>query len=298
METYVVHVTKECNCDCLYCYEDDKTSKYSWKGIKDFLDNLVRYATVKNFTIEFLGGEPMLRWDYIKKVYNYMEEKKKSVTVESYTITTNGTIMSDEIAQYLKEHPKLHFAISMDGHKHSNQFRIFKDSRINTYDVVMENIKILKKYDIPFNIHIVSHLYNIGYLSESIDHLYRNGIKSIDVGTIEKTMKIDKEYCDRFIKELNIVSKKIVDGKYPGLNIGLFNWVKPRDDIRSYIKDDDGKVIGESYGRVGEDITHKDVYKTHRCVERTTVGDMIYNIRKTVHDNHQQRLKSAKSKEN
>ncbi|MDD3263542.1 MAG: radical SAM protein [Candidatus Nanoarchaeia archaeon] len=289
METYVVHVTKECNCNCLYCYEDDKTSKYTWKEIKEFLDNLIKYATSKEFHIEFLGGEPMLKWDYIKKVYNYIEKERKDVRVSSYTITTNGTIMDEEIAKYLKENPKLHFAISMDGHAYANQFRIFKDG-VNTYNKVMENIKILQKNDIDFGIHIVSHLYNIAFLSESIFHLYSKGVKSIDVGTIEKTMKIDEEYCNRFIKELDIVSQKIVDGTYPDLHIGLFGWVKPKEDIRSYIRDSTGKVVGESYGRSGEDITHKDVYNTLRCTQQTPISEMIYYIRKTVYDNHQIRL--------
>ena len=34
METYVIHVTKECNMNCLYCYEKDKTSTYTWEEVK------------------------------------------------------------------------------------------------------------------------------------------------------------------------------------------------------------------------------------------------------------------------
>ena len=292
METYVIHVTKECNCNCLYCYEKDKTSKYTWDEIKTFIDNLVKYATEKKFTIEFLGGEPMLAWDLIKKTYEYFEKEKKEVEVNAFVITTNGTVLDDKKAEFIANHKKIHFAVSMDGHKYANQLRYFKDSNVNTYDKVMENISLLKKHGGEASIHIVSHPYNVAFLSESIFHLYNKGIKNIDVGSVESTMEIDERYCERFIKELDYVSKKIVDGTFPDLSIGLFNWLKPPEDVRSYIRDESGKVVGESYGRVGEDITHKDVYKTQRCIKKPKSTEMIVSIRKKVYDNHQKRLAS------
>lgn len=298
MERYVIHVTKECNCDCLYCYEQDKTSTYTWEEVKELIDKILKYRTSDEFGIEFLGGEPMLRWDLIRKSYEYLEGIKE-VDIIDYVITTNGTIMNEEIADYLSKNKKIRFAVSMDGHKWSNQLRVFKESRKNTYDKVMENINFLKRYGVESSIHITSHLYNIGFLSESIDHLYKQGIRSIDVGTVESTMKIDKEYCDRFIKELDLVSQKIIDGTYHDLQIGLFNWLKPHDDVRSYIKDPKtGKVIAESYGRSGEDITHSKDYEVVRCDYKDDVSEMIYHIRKTVYDNHQRRLKEVRNNDN
>lgn len=293
MERYVIHVTKECNCDCLYCYEDDKTSTYTWEEIKELINKILKYRTSNKFGIEFLGGEPMLRWDLIRKSYEYLEGIQE-VNVVNYVITTNGTIMNEEIADYLSKNSKLIFAVSMDGHKWSNQLRVFKESRKNTYDRVMENISFLKKYGVDSSIHMVTHLYNVAYISSSIDHLYKKGIKNIDIGTIEKTMQIDEDYCKRFIEELDIVSKKIVDGTYPDLKIGLFEWVKPYEDVRSYIKDPKtGKVVAESYGRSGNDITHANDYEVIRCKDKDKISKMIYYIRKTVYDNHQKRLKNV-----
>lgn len=292
MERYVIHVTKECNCDCHYCYEQDKTSTYTWEEVKELIDNLITYRTNDEFGIEFLGGEPMLAWDLIKKSYEYMESIPE-VNVWNYAITTNGTIMTEEIADYLSKNKKLTFAASMDGHAYANQLRVFKDSRKNTHDKVLENIKLLKKYGVEASIHITAHLYNVAFLADSIDHLYKQGVRSIAVGTVESTMQIDEEYCDRFISELDIVSKKIVSGVYPDLRISQFEWVKPYDDVRSYIRDETGKVIAESYGRSGEDITHKDIYKVHRVTHKDEIAKMIYNIRKTVYDNHQRRLREV-----
>lgn len=294
MERYVIHVTKDCNCDCLYCYEDDKTSTYTWDEIKNLIDNIIQNRTSNTFGIEFLGGEPLLEWEYIRKSYEYMESIPE-IDVTDYVITTNGTILTDEIADYISKNSKIGWAASMDGHIYANQLRVFKESRKNTYDKVLKNLKTLREeYNVIGSIHIVSHLYNVAMLSDSIDHLYKEGIRNIVVGTIEKTMIIDNEYCERFISELDIVSKKIIDGDYPGLSVAELEGLKPKEDIRSYVRDENGKVIAESYGRSGNDITHKDIYNVQRCTDMTGISEMIYNIRKEVYDNHQQRLKNKR----
>lgn len=295
MERYVIHVTKECNCDCIYCYEKDKTSTYTWEDIKELIDNIVKNRTSNEFGIEFLGGEPMLAWDLIKKSYEYMESIFE-INVGDYGITTNGTILTEEIVDYLSKNKKLSFAASMDGHIYSNQLRVFKESRKNTHDKVLENLKVLREHGVNSSIHITAHLYNVAFLSDSIDHLYKEGVRDIAIGTVESTMQIDEEYCSRFISELDKVSEKIIKGDYPNLQIAQFEYVKPKSDVRSYIRDETGKVIAESYGRSGNDITHKDIYNVNRCTGENEISEMIYRIRKQVYDNHQERLKEVSNK--
>ena len=63
----------------------------------------------------------------------------------------------------------------------------------------IENINFLKKYGIESTVHMVTHPYNVAMIADSIDYLYKLGIRIIDIGTVESVMKINKEYCDRFI---------------------------------------------------------------------------------------------------
>lgn len=286
METYVIHVTKECNCDCSYCYEDDKKSIYSWGEVRKLIDSIVAYRTSEEFAIEFLGGEPMMAWELIQKSYEYIEAIR-DVNVVNYFITNNGTIMNEKIADYISKNRKMIYAVSLDGHKWANQLRVFKGEGKNTHDKVMENIKLLEKYGVSTSIHMVAHPYNVSMIRDSVDHLYKKGIRFIDVGTIEKTITIDEEYCDIFISELDKVSKSMVAGEYPDLEIGLFSSLKPKSDVRSYIYDEKtGKTIGESYGRSGNDLTHSNEYKVNRCEGKTEVSEMIYRIRETVYNQH------------
>lgn len=288
LETYVIHITKECNMECLYCYEKDKTSTYTKEEVLSFVDNIVKNRTNNKFNVEFLGGEPLLRFDLIKDVFYHLEENKE-IEVGYYCITTNGTILDDEIIQFLKKNKKVKFAASMDGNKTANQMRITKDGK-NSHDLVLSNLKKLLENDIICSVHIVSHPYNVAMLYDSIVHLYNNGIMNIDIGTIESTIKIDENYCKIFISQLKRVSDDIINGTLKELNIGLFNGLKPYSDKRSYIRDSSGKVIGETYGRSNNDITHKDLYNVQICDFEDIIGKMIYNIRKTVYDYHQKKL--------
>lgn len=281
METYVIHVTKECNCACTYCYEQDKTSKYSWDEIKKLLDDILEHKTGK-FTIEFLGGEPLMAFDHIKRAVAYFGSGV------DFTITTNGTILTDEIVLFLKDNPNVRFSASLDGHRYANFMRVFKEGdKCNTYDKVIKNLQWLQREGIEFSVHMVTHPYNVAFLSDSIDHLYKLGVRNIGVGTVESTITITQSYCDRFIEELGIVSEKIHAGEYPGLHVGELEGVKPYTDTRTYIRDESGKVVGESYGRAGDDITHTNLYNFQKCSEKTAVSEMIYHIRRTVYENHQ-----------
>lgn len=294
-ESYVLHVTKACNCACRYCYEQDKTSTYTWEEVKATFEDIVNNRTSDEVHIEFLGGEPMMAWDYIKGILDHSLDYPNISF--SFTITNNGTIVNDELIAYLKDDRfNIRYAISEDGNKWSNQLRVFKSGK-NTFDVVMKNIDRLLAEGLvdKIGVHITTHIYNIAYFSDSVDFLYKKGIREIDTGTVEGFIsELDPEYMDRFIKEHQIVSDRIKEGMYPGLSMGMFSWVKPKEDVRTYVRDKTGKVIAESYGRAGEDFTYKypenEGYTITRCDNSTTISNQIYYIRSTVYKNHHKNI--------
>lgn len=297
-EIYVIHVTKQCNMKCLYCYEEDKTSTYTLEEVKEYIDNLIESRTNDVFSIEFLGGEPMLAWDIIQEAYEYIETKYHDVVnIEFYTITTNGTILTDHVLRYLKDNKKIHYAISMDGSPWANQLRIKKENNENSYFTVKENIEKLIDENLTPGIHMVTHPFNVMFMSHSIKHLYNLGIKRIGIGTIESTMEIDEEYSNIFLQQLDEVSKNIISGELKGLTIDLFESVKPKEDVRSYIYDESGKVVGESYGRSGDDISHKDdLYTIKRSEETNEITDLIFYIRQSAYLNNKKNIENFKMK--
>lgn len=289
LETYVLHITKECNMQCIYCYEKDKTSTYTWDELKTLLNNIIKHN--RNFNLEFLGGEPCLRTDLIKKTVNYLESIE-NLNVDNYIITTNGTIINDELIDLMKKYQKIKYAISMDGNTIMNCLRILKTG-FNSHDLVVSNAKKMLSIfgSDRISSHMVTHHYNIGYFNDGIKHLYDIGLRHFGIGTIENTMTIDNDYCQTFIKQHEILSHKIKNGEYEGIHIGLFEGVKPKSDERYYVRDESGKVILETYGRVDNDIKNTDKYKTQPA--SSPIGNMIYNIREKVYYNHKRIMLSG-----
>ena len=292
LETYVIYVSNECNCQCTYCYlqNRDDTKEYTWEETKEYLDNIIKYN--KKFVIEFLGGEPMLNFPLIKQSIEYLESIKE-IMIPSYIITTNGTIIHDELIQLMKTYPQLKWMASMDGTPWMNQLRITKDNK-NTYNIVIQNFKRLKEEldDVrQLGIHIVTHPYNVLYLSRGVEHLYQIGFRFIGIGTVESTINIGKEYSRLYIRELEKVSKSITQGKYPGLYVDILEGLKPASDIRYYLYDKDDKIIGESYGREPNDITTKDTYKTRKVTSKTQ--NLIQGLREIVYTKHQERMRKS-----
>jgi len=292
-EQYVIHVTRECNMACKYCYETDKTTVYTWEDVRGFIDNMLEAAPA-GFQVEFLGGEPMLRWDLIQKSYEYIEEYCYTNPVkfcDSYSITTNGTILPQEALDYISSNKKILWYASMDGTIFANQLRLMKKGGKNSHDIVMENIQRVRDAGIEPHVHIVTHPYNVGSIWESIEHLYKHGVRHIGVGTVEKTIVIDDAYCKRFLEEMNKVSISVLSGEFRGLEIGLFKGVKPKSDVRCYIRDKDGKLLGESYGRVESDVTENEEYDVMRCDDPDRISHFIYHIREQAYEGHQRNMR-------
>lgn len=288
MERYVIHVTKECNMKCLYCYERDKLSSYTWEEIKALIDNIIANNKEDAYSIEFLGGEPLLEFEYVKDSIAYFMEHDPE-HVDHFIITTNGTVMTDAIIAQLKDNKNVFFSISLDGTKTMNQLRTMISSGENSYDRVVSNIgRVISEVGADqVGVHMVIHPFNVSSLHDGIHHLYDLGVRHISVGTVESTIEIDSVYARRFTREMAFVSEEMSKGELPGVHIDLFDYLKPRTDTRKYIKDPvTGKVLGESYGRTSDDVTAIEDYNT--ISTSSPIGNFIYTIRETVYNNHQQ----------
>lgn len=295
LEAYVLHVTRSCNCACLYCYEKDKNSEFTWEEIQSILDEIIQTNIEKEFSIEFLGGEPMLAFDHIVSTVEYIESKPE-INVQSFMITTNGTIVHDELITFMKKHEQVSFSASIDGTKFMNSLRIYKNG-INTYDDVIKNLAVLQKEVEPCRIsaHLVIHPYNVGYLYQGIKDLYDHNITSLGIGTVESTITIGKEYVDEWIRQLDFVSKSIISGRFKDASIDVLDHIKPATDIRTYIRDKKGKIVLETYGRSKYDLTHEKL--DNYVVQKTSdsLEGLIQLMREKAYWNHQRRLQDGES---
>ncbi|MEG0691158.1 MAG: radical SAM protein [Clostridium sp.] len=150
----ILIVTEECNLRCKYCiysdcYPDTKSysnKKMSFEVAKQAIDRYFelyyekcRHGLRDIPKISFYGGEPFLELELIKKIVEYCNEKYENI---QYLVTTNGTIMSEEIANFLVEN-NFNVTFSLDGNRYEHdRNRVFANGS-PSFDTVTQSSAIL-----------------------------------------------------------------------------------------------------------------------------------------------------------
>lgn len=103
-----------CNFRCAYCSQDHKhLEKIPSEKIKAFADQLA--ATIqfdKLKIIQFWGGEPLLYWDEICELMDIFRSIHPTV---GFSMVTNGSLMTTEIADRINNDQGFGFILSHDG---------------------------------------------------------------------------------------------------------------------------------------------------------------------------------------
>lgn len=107
-----VELTYACNLHCVHCYTDPLNrpellkKEMPFEKVIALLDKL--YAE-EAFWICFTGGEVFMRKDFFR-IYDYAHGKGFLIT-----LFTNGTLVSETVADHLREKPPFHIEVSFHG---------------------------------------------------------------------------------------------------------------------------------------------------------------------------------------
>lgn len=127
-------MTETCNLNCRYCYEHNKTSKkMSFETAKKILDKefAATQNTDTNIVIQFFGGEPLLEFETIKKIYEYVNECNYSNYNYCFTVT-NGTLLDDGMKKWMYDHREDFICgLSLDGTPEVHNY-----NRSNSYNLI------------------------------------------------------------------------------------------------------------------------------------------------------------------
>lgn len=133
-------VSTACNFRCRYCYERyQEQDPLPVSMTQDIATRSVDCLAGHSEEIDFFGGEPLLNFKLIRAVVDYCRQKGKTC---KYTITTNGSLVTPAIANFLAENG-FTVVVSIDGpgpvHNGMRRFRNGKP----TFDSVWKGIMLL-----------------------------------------------------------------------------------------------------------------------------------------------------------
>jgi len=104
------NITRTCNLKCIHCYTDSDAKDYSGELTTEQGKKLIEDLADFNIpALLFSGGEPLIRPD----VFELVDHAKKQNL--RCTLSTNGVLITEEVAKRIKESGFVYVGISLDG---------------------------------------------------------------------------------------------------------------------------------------------------------------------------------------
>lgn len=143
---HIFVVTNQCNLKCIYCQAQDHMVEA--KGMmseetgKRAVD-IALQAPGHLLTFEFQGGEPLLNFIVIKSMIEHTEAHKGDKIVE-YTLISNFSLLTDEIADFLLAH-KVNICTSLDGPEYVHTRNRLSMNGSNSYRLMQLGLEKMRK---------------------------------------------------------------------------------------------------------------------------------------------------------
>jgi uncharacterized protein len=157
-----------CNLDCSYCFYLSKQALPGGPGgghmsdevLERFVRDYIQSVTGDEVVFSWQGGEPtLLGLGFFEKVVALQKKHAKPGQRIENDLQTNGTLLDEDWARFLKEHRFL-VGLSIDGPREiHDHYRITKRGE-PTFDAVFAAAQALRKFKVPFNTLTCVHRFN------------------------------------------------------------------------------------------------------------------------------------------
>lgn len=232
-------MSEACNFRCLYCihFNNIETSDrfknpskfMTFEIAKEAVDRylaILRQHGKRVSEINFGGGEPLLNWPVIDKVLDYCRNTYGQDFTFKFSINTNASLITPEIARKLKEY-RIEIASSLDGLLDGNdRVRLTKSGK-GTFDAILQGFENLAQAGYPLDgISVTINEHNFPFLDERI----------IDWAAEQKMseVRIDIDIVNMVDIPIKDVVEKLLQlrryGKKRGIEVAGF-WSRPVENL-------------------------------------------------------------------
>ncbi len=280
LQSLVMNLTNQCNLSCQYCYEFGEDKVATPEGKPKFMSEEVAKASVDHLLlssqgrraihITFFGGETLMNFPMLKWVVGYATEKAAEAgQYIDFSLTTNGTLLSPEIIDFLVEH-SIGVTVSMDGPKEMHdKLRVYSNGK-GSYDILAPKVKqLIQKHStrpIAARVTLTQQVISV----KEIFHHLKNEFGFAEVGFAPVTAAPDRLYTigtnnmDRIFAEFKELAAEYRDHAISGRMHGFSNVSDTLAEIHAGINK--SHPCGAGLGLVGVGPSG-DIAPCHRFVD-------------------------------
>lgn len=151
LKSLTLQITQQCNLRCSYCpysgsyyNREHNNRKMSYEMAQKAVDFYINHSyDIPQLQIGFYGGEPLLEFELMKKVIQYIDKKGFGKKV-AYHMTTNATLLTDDVIDYLAT-KQFSLTISLDGPKEYHDRNRLNVANKGTFDIVLEKVRVIQE---------------------------------------------------------------------------------------------------------------------------------------------------------
>jgi len=223
IESIVLNVTEACNFRCKYCiysglYKGERTHSFKSMTLDTALKSLdvLLPHTSDLLVVSFYGGEPLLNFNLIKAVTEYLDKNLKGSSKKLvYSLTTNGSLLARHLDFLIEK--EFQIAVSIDGPKALHDSRRVYANSGKSFDDVYSNIELLISKHPEFS---KTHLMLMGtYLNESELNSMINFFKNLEESIASIRLNYISTKNIEYLKSQNLNIQPVAFGTF--LNLGL-----------------------------------------------------------------------------
>ncbi len=165
----VWNMTRRCNLKCIHCYSNsadiDYPDELTTEEAKIMIDDLAAFGSP---VLLFSGGEPLMRKDLLELAKYATDKGMRAV------ISTNGTLITKEIAAELKKIGLSYVGVSLDGLQPTHdRFR----GRKGAFEKAMEGIRNCREAGIKVGLRFTVNRHNVADVPAMFDLMRKEKIE-------------------------------------------------------------------------------------------------------------------------
>lgn len=230
IESLCLYMAHDCTLSCTYCYNSGGRSVNAGMMMSPEVAEaaLMRFFTKpgKRYAVSFYGGEPLMNFQAIKRVVEIGGVLAGDREIDiSYSVTTNGTIMNDEIIDFLDKHFST-VTISIDGPKYIND-RHRKAATYSPFEKTMANLNRLLEKSRSVKVTVRGTIAGdcISELESTVSFLSGLGADGFSIAPVntgkESHAYINDDWYEEYIGRFNGLTVFYFDGLVEGRGVGF-----------------------------------------------------------------------------
>lgn len=205
----LLQITRRCNLNCDYCVYSGNYAHMEPHANQDMTEDILcrsidffaaHSGGRSQVTVDFYGGEALLCFRRVQEAIQYAKQVMPDRAI-LFRATSNGVLLDEHIAQFLKEHPEMRVLGTVNGPYHDRHRRDWAGN--GSLGRIMDNLRRLRE-DFPdvweHQIHFIANVAHGNHLPAVVDFYRREIGKPPDVITRIRGTDAN-EIVDRLLSE-------------------------------------------------------------------------------------------------